>query len=112
MHSQIRIIRNMSVVGYNIVSFSLFGDDPKYFAGAISNARLMSVYYSGWTMRVYAATNVPTDVIRNLRDLHVHVIVVLGGVVGMQSRFNVALDPTVTRYSIFIATLNKNIMYF
>ena len=107
VHSQILTIRNMPVVGLNIVSFSLFGNDPKYCAGAISNARLMSVYYSGWTMRVYAATNVPTDVITTLRNLHVHVIIE-DVTVGMQSRFNVALDLTVTRYSVFIAPpLNK-----
>ena len=59
-------------------------------------------------MRVYATTNVPTDVITTLQDLHVHVIVALDGAVGMQSRFNVALDLTVTRYSVFIAPpLNK-----
>lgn len=36
-----------------IVSFSLWGDDPKYLVGALKNIHLMPKVYPGWTARFY-----------------------------------------------------------
>lgn len=43
-----------------IVAFSLWGDDPKYFEGAIKNVFLMPTVYPGWTARFY----IPRDHLR------------------------------------------------
>jgi len=37
----------------NIISMSLYGTDPMYLNGAITNARLTPEVFPGWTMRVY-----------------------------------------------------------
>lgn len=50
-----------------VISFSLWGDDPKYCSGAIANAREAMVIYPGWQVRVYHDSTVPASV---LNDLH------------------------------------------
>lgn len=37
----------------NLISFSLFGADAKYNAGAVANARIAPEIYPGWTCRFY-----------------------------------------------------------
>ncbi len=49
-----------------IVSFSLWGDNPKYTIGAIRNAELVNEIYSGWKARFYIATSVPVSIIDRL----------------------------------------------
>lgn len=39
--------------GKKIISFSLWGDDPKYVQGAAVNMELARRWYPGWTLRVY-----------------------------------------------------------
>lgn len=36
-----------------LISFSLWGDDPKYFQGAIENLKLLPEIYPGWTCVFY-----------------------------------------------------------
>jgi len=40
-----------------IISFALWGDNPKYNIGAIKNAELAKIHYPGWTCRFYIAEN-------------------------------------------------------
>jgi protein O-GlcNAc transferase len=42
-----------------IISFSLYGNDPKYTTGAIRNAELAKSIYPGWTPRFYIGRSVP-----------------------------------------------------
>lgn len=53
-----------------VVSFSLFGSNPKYLVGIIENAKLMEKYYSGWEMRVYVNHTVPESTKEELQDLN------------------------------------------
>lgn len=45
-----------------LVTFSLWGDDPKYCVGAIRNAELMRKIYPGWKARFYCARSVPEPI--------------------------------------------------
>lgn len=45
-----------------VISFSLWGEDPKYLVGAIRNAELALEIYPGWTCRYYIGSCVPEGV--------------------------------------------------
>ena len=49
-----------------IISFCLWGNDPKYTVGAIKNAELAKSIYPDWTCRFYVANDVPNMIIFNL----------------------------------------------
>ena len=51
-----------------IISFSLWGDNPKYTIGAIKNAHLAKTIYSGWVCRFYVGKSVPEDIVVQLRS--------------------------------------------
>lgn len=58
-----------------IISFSLWGDNPKYTIGAIKNAQLSPIIYPGWICRFYVAQTVPSDIIAQLLKYdHVEVV--------------------------------------
>jgi hypothetical protein len=50
-----------------IISFSLWGNDPKYNIGAIKNSELANIYYPDWICRFYVAQNTPKETIRILK---------------------------------------------
>lgn len=56
----------------NVISFSLYGDNPIYTIGAIKNAQLAKIHFPEWTVRVYHDNTVPSDILNQLRDLDVH----------------------------------------
>lgn len=60
----------------NIISFSLWGDNPVYTHGAIVNAQLAPHVYSSWRCRFYCDDSVPTHIIDELRRLgsEVHMV--------------------------------------
>jgi hypothetical protein len=49
-----------------IISFSLWGDNPKYIVGAIRNAQLAQIYFSDWKCYFYYDNSVPRVVISAL----------------------------------------------
>lgn len=51
-----------------IISFSLWGNNPKYTVGAIKNAELAREVYPGWICRFYVANDVPLPIILNLEQ--------------------------------------------
>lgn len=51
-----------------VISFSIWGNDPKYTVGAIKNAVLAKTVYPGWICRFYVGTSVPQDVIQELKS--------------------------------------------
>jgi hypothetical protein len=61
-----------------IISFSLWGDNPKYTIGAIRNAELTSIIYPGWISRFYCGESVPTDIIKTLISLPNTEVVMMG----------------------------------
>ena len=52
----------------NVISFSLWGDNPKYCVGAIRNAELSLKIYPGWRCRFYVADSVPKIYISQLQS--------------------------------------------
>jgi len=52
----------------NIISFSLWGDDPKYNIGAVKNCQLAEIYYPDWICRFYIAENTPKETINTLKS--------------------------------------------
>ena len=58
-----------------IISFSVWGNDPKYINGCIENIRLAKDLYPGWTTRFYCDSKVD--------ELHTRKIEYLGGEVVM-----------------------------
>jgi len=59
----------------NIISFTLFGNIPKYCENAIYNAKKASTIYPSWSCRFYCAQNVPAQVIQRLKDNGAEVII-------------------------------------
>lgn len=51
-----------------IISFSLWGQNPKYTIGAIKNADLALQLYPDWICRFYCANTVPWEIINNLKN--------------------------------------------
>jgi len=49
-----------------VISFSLWGNNPKYTIGAIKNANLAPIVYPNWICRFYVSNDVPNDIIREL----------------------------------------------
>lgn len=56
-----------------IVSFSLWGDNPKYTIGAIKNASLMKDIYPDWECKIYCDQKVPEEITNNLTSTGVKV---------------------------------------
>ena len=51
-----------------VISFSLFGDEPLYAAGALENVRLAAEFYPGWTCRFYAGASIEPATVCELAD--------------------------------------------
>jgi hypothetical protein len=52
------------------VSFSLYGNNPKYTKGLLNNIPLVSTFYPGWKIFVYYNNTVPNDIIDELSNTH------------------------------------------
>jgi len=57
-----------------VISFSLYGDNPKYTIGAIKNSELKETFFPGWEMRVYHNDSVPNYVLEQLEANNVVLI--------------------------------------
>ncbi len=52
-----------------LITFSLWGQDPKYLVGALKNAELAQEIYPGWTCRYYIGTSVPFSIAYQLEAM-------------------------------------------
>jgi len=52
-----------------IISFSLWGDNPKYCVGAIKNAEMAKNIYPDWICKFYIGKSTPNQYILSLRQL-------------------------------------------
>jgi glycosyltransferase involved in cell wall biosynthesis len=52
-----------------IISFSIWGENPKYTIGAIKNAELSLEIYPDWICRFYIGKSVPYDIIETLKNM-------------------------------------------
>ena len=89
--------------GKNIISFSLWGDNPDYIEGAILNATLAPIIYPGWKCRFYCDTSVASNVVEQLKSRGAEVRILDKNTLpffGLFWRFFVADDPKVDRYII------------
>lgn len=50
------------------ISFSLWGDNPKYTIGAIRNAEIAKELYPDWICRFYCGTSVPKEILTTLAN--------------------------------------------
>jgi tetratricopeptide (TPR) repeat protein len=84
-----------------VVSFSLWGNDPRYLRGALDNALAAEAIYPGWTLRFHVDESVPAELCAALQGL--------GAQIHQQPnhaplrrrlawRFQVANDPYVGRF--------------
>tara|TARA_R100000951_G_scaffold86008_3_gene73729 strand:+ start:184 stop:852 length:669 start_codon:yes stop_codon:yes gene_type:complete len=51
-----------------LITFSLWGQDPKYLIGAIRNAELAKEIYPDWRCRFYVGQSVPSQIIIQLEN--------------------------------------------
>src|SRR5690606_21797065 len=56
------------------LSFSLWGNQPRYTVGAIRNAELARDIYSGWHMLVYHDNTVPAETLSHLQQMDIQLI--------------------------------------
>lgn len=73
-----------------IISYSLWGSDPKYYVGAIRNVEIAKKIYPDFICRFYVDILVPRGVLIQLEDMGAEVIEmgVIGDYRGMFWRFN------------------------
>jgi len=89
-----------------IISFSLWGNDPKYLIGALENIKLQKQLYPSWVCRFYVHDSVPPLAIRELMKGKAEIIYKSGNLghnmnkPGMFWRFDVLKDPEVERFII------------
>lgn len=58
-----------------LISFSIWGSNPKFVVGAVSNIKLAALYYPGWTCRIYCGVDVPVARRQELQDVGFQVYV-------------------------------------
>jgi len=80
-----------------VISFSLWGQDPKYLAGALANVTLAAQHFPGWRCRFYHDDSVPADILRQLEQLGADLVEQPRGQDwdGLFWRFLAATDPQV-----------------
>jgi hypothetical protein len=81
-----------------VISFSLWGDKPKYTVGAVRNADLALEVYPGWICRYYVGKCVPLDTVNSLierENTEVFVMNRHGDWTSSFWRFYAASDPEV-----------------
>lgn len=81
----------------NIIAFSLWGDNPMYWVGALRNIELAKEYYPGWICRFYIDEESRTDLIESIKGDNVEVILVSSkdSFHGMFWRFWASIDDDV-----------------
>ena len=81
-----------------IISFSLWGDNPKYTIGAIRNAELTPIIFPNWVSRFYCGKSVPEDIIEKLKLLPQTEVIIMdedGDWTGMFWRFYACEDSDI-----------------
>ncbi len=89
--------------GLQVISYSLWGDNPVYLRGAVRNAYAALVIYPGWQCRFYCGESVPAETLAALREAGAELIMMpedQGFFYGLFWRFLAADDPAVSRYII------------
>lgn len=69
-----RLSKGTDINKMMIISFSLYGDDPKYQRGALENLRLSRELYPGWTCRFYVSQEISPSIVCKLKQEGAEVI--------------------------------------
>jgi len=101
-----RVLRsyNYNARATRILSYSLYGDNPVYFAKMRANIIAVPKVYPGWSVRVYLHDQSPQSLRRSLVDSGAQVFVVHdpmvrpGNAAGMFWRFLPLADPSLSVY--------------
>jgi len=90
-----------------VISFSLWGSNPKYITGALENIKARDIFYKGWVCRFYIHTSVPQESIDLISLMPDCEVIIKDGDVGKKReengmfwRFEVIKDPEVERFII------------
>jgi len=86
-----------------VISFGLWGTNPKYLQGALENARLQPKVYPGWVCRFFIAADVPGNIIDELKSLGCEIVLTKRPGTYRKARYwriGVAFDPSVSHYII------------
>lgn len=90
-----------------IISYSLWGDNPKYIQGALENIKGQKEFYPDWICRFYTHMAIPEDFISELKKEGAEVIIRNDipflehmNAPGMFWRFEVLKDPDVEKFMI------------
>ncbi len=81
----------------NVISFSLWGNEPMYWFGAKENIKLAVNYFRGWKCRFYVDKNCNKELIESLIAPNSEIILVekINDYDGMFWRFLASVDPEV-----------------
>ena len=60
----------------NVIAYSLWGDHPMYWIGALRNIELVDKYFPGWICRFYIDKNSKQELINTIKGDNVEVILV------------------------------------
>ena len=85
----------------NVISFSLWGDNPRYLRGALRNVIIAGDIYPGWTCRFYCDDSVPPEFRGELSSYGATVVMKprpANFYEGLMWRFEVIGDPGVERF--------------
>lgn len=84
-----------------LISFSLWGDNPKYLYGAIQNAKQRADFYPDWICKFFVHKDVPQETIQALREQEGTVVSILDG-------------PADWTFSLtrFLPFIDENVEYF
>jgi hypothetical protein len=81
-----------------IISFSLWGNNPKYNVGLIKNLDLAKQIYPDWICRIYCGTSVPDEILQQIKardNQELFLMDEIGNWEGMFWRFYAANDADV-----------------
>jgi hypothetical protein len=81
----------------NIIAYSLWGDHPMYWVGALKNIELTKKYFPGWICRFYIDDKSKKELIETIKGDDVEIVLVNSkdSYHGMFWRFWAAEDPEV-----------------
>ena len=80
-----------------VISFSLWGENPMYWIGALKNIELSKEYYPGWICRFYIDSNSKKELINTIKGDKIELVLVdsKDSFHGMFWRFWASEDPEV-----------------
>ena len=87
----------------NIISYSLFGAEPRYCENALQNVQRAKILFPEWTCRFYVDNTVPDLIILRLKLLGAQIVLIneqQQPISGLFWRFFVMDDPSVKRFLI------------